>query len=124
MPTITITSEQRFNLLVSALEGGSNYWYYLHRDAINTAKPFRQAGDSLVGYIWKAIEANHEIPVRDIESPEEVLGKISLASIERGEQLMAEKYPEHFADIVAGNDDATTGDIWFQLAVMGELVYG
>ena len=124
MATIVITNEQRSNLLCSALEGGSNYWYYLGSDANKIIDEFRQPGDCGVDIIWKAIMNGKEIPVRDLENPKDVLGKMSLASIEKAEQIMAEKYPQHFADIVSGNDDATTGDIWFQLSVMAEVVYG
>ena len=37
---------------------------------------------------------------------------------------MAETHPRHFADFLAGNEDATTGDVLLQLAVFGELVFG
>lgn len=120
---IHITEEQRINLLCSALEGGSNYWYWLHDDATKVLQTVPKQ-DTTVDWIWAAIVAGKEIPVRDGENLNDVLGKISLASIEKGEQIMAEKYPNHFADIIADNDDAATGDIWFQLAVMGEVVYG
>lgn len=121
---ITITNEQRTNLLTSALEGGSNYWYYLYSDATKIINKHKKAGDCFVDKMWRALENKEEIPVRDKEDMKEVLGKISLASIEKAEQIMAEKYPEHFADIMSGSDDAATGDLWFQLSVMGDVVYG
>jgi hypothetical protein len=37
---------------------------------------------------------------------------------------MKKEYPYHYADLVEGNDDAETGDVWLQLAVFGELIYG
>lgn len=124
--TITITDEQRLNLLTSALEGGSNYWYYLGKDALNiiaeVCPPDKTT--TLVDRMWQAIKAGKEIPVRAIENPRDVLGKLSLASIDKGEQLLADKHSHHLSDIVTENDDATTGDVWFQLSLMGEVVYG
>ena len=37
---------------------------------------------------------------------------------------MKKEYPSHYADLVEENDDAETGDIWLQLAVFGEVIYG
>jgi hypothetical protein len=42
----------------------------------------------------------------------------------RGLQLMADKYPNHFADFMQENDDATTSDVFLQLSVFGELIFG
>jgi hypothetical protein len=123
---IVISNERRTNLLCSALEGGSNYWYYIGKKAMAIVdEVFPSDGNTpTVDRIWAAIKAGKEIEIRDAEDPREVLGKISLASIANGEQIMAEKYPHHFADIINENDDAITGDVWFQLATMGEVVYG
>lgn len=44
--------------------------------------------------------------------------------LRRGMQLMAIKYPRHFADYLAENDDAETADVLVQLACFGELIYG
>lgn len=124
--TVKLTDETRSNLLCSAIEGGSNYWYFLGRDAekvIDSVKP-SDGETPLVTRMWAAIEAGKEIPVRDIENVNTILGKISLLSIHEGEQLMLDKHPSHFADILDENDDATTGDVWFQYAVLKDLVYG
>lgn len=49
---------------------------------------------------------------------------ITLADIKKGLDLMKEKYPRHWADLVEENDDLITGDVWLQLTVFGELIYG
>ena len=123
--TVTITDEQRLNLLTSALEGGSNYWYLLGDDATNIIdKHFPATKDTcFVDRMWAAIKAGLSIPIRDIEEDEKI-GEISLASIEKGEQLLADHLPNHLADILNENDDANTGDVWFQYCSLGELVYG
>jgi len=129
MPTITvkITDEQRENLLTSAIEGGSNYWYFLDSDANKIVDEVNGVdGAHRIPYVtklWKAIKAGKEIPVKDMDDMLPI-GKISMESIEKAEQIMADKYPDQLLDITNENDDAGTADTWFQLAVMGELVYG
>ena len=123
---VKLTDETRSNLLCSAIEGGSNYWYFLGEDAdkiIQSVAP-RDKETPYVTRMWAAIKAGKEIPIRDAEDEKTILGKISLVSICEGEQLMLDKQPRHFADILSENDDATTGDVWFQYAVMKEIVYG
>jgi hypothetical protein len=48
---------------------------------------------------------------------------LNLETIQKGLQVMAEKYPSHFADILAENDDANTADIFGQCVVYGEEIF-
>lgn len=125
MIQINITDEQRENLLCSAIEGGSNYWYYLGQDACTIVEKYGDSSQTpFVTLMWKAIKAGESIPIRDTEDHKTILGTINIKSIDEGEQIMSDKYPHILADILSDNDDAGTGDIWFQLAVMKEVVYG
>jgi hypothetical protein len=49
---------------------------------------------------------------------------LTLKGVRKGLRLMKKEYPHHYADLVEENDDAITGDIWLQLAVFGEVIYG
>ena len=49
---------------------------------------------------------------------------LTLKDVRKGLRLMKKKYPHHYADLVEENDDAITGDVWLQLAVFGEVIYG
>ena len=49
---------------------------------------------------------------------------LTLKDVRKGLRLMKKLYPEHYADLVEENDDLITGDVWLQLAVFGELIYG
>ncbi len=132
-----ITPKQQLNLLTSALEGGSNYWYELPdistlpkkgynpktRQIINDEINCPGIKDCLVNRLWEAVQAGKAIPVSDIED-ETHLGYITKQGLEKACELMAEKYPFHYADAVGENDDAITGDVFLQLVVMGELIYG
>jgi len=46
------------------------------------------------------------------------------AAVARGLQLMQEKTLTHFANFLHGREDETTGDVFMQLALFGELRYG
>ena len=45
------------------------------------------------------------------------------ADLPRAVTLMAEKAPRHFADLVGGNPDRITYDVFMQMLVLGEIVY-
>lgn len=49
---------------------------------------------------------------------------LTLKDVRKGLRLMKKEYPYHYVDLVEENDDAITGDVWLQLAVFGELIYG
>ncbi len=128
-PTIPnpITHDQRKNLLISAIEGGSNYWYLLKDGACKQIRKYgRGTDDAFSEKMWKAILAGETIEVHDYENEEDdaPLGTINLDKIYAGEAIIVNKYAWHFANIVAENDDAETGDVWFQLATLGDIVYG
>lgn len=64
-------------------------------------------------------------PVHDAENEDEQLGEISLETIAKGEQLLADKHLQHLCDILTdGGWDANTADVWFQYCTLGEIVYG
>jgi hypothetical protein len=49
------------------------------------------------------------------------IGKPELVA---GLTAMAQKAPRHFADLVNENDDAITHDVFMQMVVFGEIIYG
>lgn len=50
--------------------------------------------------------------------------EINLDTIRAGLKVMAEKFPEHFADLIGEDDDATTSDVFVQCCVFGDVIYG
>ena len=117
---VTDVDDQRVqDLLCCALEGGSNYWYVI------TAYNYPE------GHTRGDFEFPHlELPFRggslsiaDREDGEH-LGVLDREACERGLQVMAEKYPQHYADFISENEDADTGDVFLQCALLGEIVYG
>lgn len=123
-----ITDQMREDLIVTALEGGSNYWYFLS-DA--TVKVMRKAvkpedrDQPLSIKFWRAIANGATLEVHDAENEKEVLGTINRESIAKAEAIFIKDHARHFGDLVSENWDADTADVWFQLCVLkGEVVYG
>ena len=59
--------------------------------------------------------------IRDTE--EEKNYTLNIHKIKRGLTLMAKKEPSHFANFLKGDFDQTTGDIFLQFCLLGEIVY-
>ncbi len=125
--------EQRVkDLMCCAWEGGSNYWCTLKAtrltpaaDALRTdiqRKRRETTGDGTF-YRW-------EIPfLPDAALELEVDGETETYTLTRekliaGLQVMASKYPRHFADVLNENDDASTGDVFLQCCLFGEIIFG
>jgi len=100
------------SLIVCAFEGGSNYWYRIESD---TKKDYLKTvfEDGLT-------VSNHH--VQDEDKPRE--GVLNQASIDKALEIMHDKYPRHYGDILQENEDAITGDVFLQCALFGEVIYG
>ena len=116
-----LSEEQKLDLLITALEGGSNYWYYLNDLSMLIVKSDFQT--PLVNIIWETVKNGVEVPVFDKENKSEILGKISLENIDKAEVLMATQFKRHYIDAISDRGDATTADIWFQLVVMQKIIF-
>jgi len=101
------------SLIVSAIEGGSNYWYRIESD---TKGDYLKQALTVKGLVI----SNHG--VQDEDKPRE--GVLSIDTAAKALRLMAAQYPEHFQDLINDLADAITGDVFLQLAVLGEVVYG
>ena len=49
---------------------------------------------------------------------------IDRQALETGLTDLKDKYPKHFADLLANNEDAETADVLLQVIALGEVVYG
>lgn len=121
-----ISDQRREDMLVGALEGGSNYWYWINDRACETIARYNPQpfGEAFAIVMWKAIKAGETIEIHDKEESHHKIGEINLSSVEKGEELMLKNSSKHFADIISEDDDAETADVWFQYCVLGGIVYG
>jgi hypothetical protein len=114
------------SLISSALEGGSNYWCIIRKSKSVEPLPIDLFKWDLVGDFWHILWPLSRGGRLYIESVEDMYhnGYLDLDSCKRGLMLMAQKHPRHWSDFVSGNWDAETGDVFLQLALFGELIYG
>ena len=105
--------------LTSALEGGCNYWIVM--TGMENKKPKRNE-PYLPSYLTTPLSDDGVLIITDIEDGKAL--NLTREKIDQGIKVMAEKYPNHFADMVSERGDATTGDIMLQCAVFGEVRYG
>jgi hypothetical protein len=115
---IEVSDERITDLICSGFEGGSGYWCRIER--------YENPDDESVEF------KHNELPITargavicrsqlEDEAPELRLDR---AAVERGLRLLPEKCPAAWADFIAENEDATTGDCFIQLCLLGDVVYG
>lgn len=136
----TVSLERMADMLVGAREGGSTWVTSLSRvtpegvvvgrnDArgLLALLPEPEAADLRKSYedfpIYVApFVAGGSWKIRAESDPKEYT--LDRAALERGLQVMADKCPKHFADLVGETDDADTADAFLQRCLFGQLVYG
>lgn len=122
-----VTLDRISTLLCSAFEGGSNYWYMIAAQKKPTTFEFRSFPDQIFPHIDYPLNEGGNLRIETLDK-EEVNGQkswtLNLSSIEKGLKVFADKYPHHWADFLNENDDATTGDVFLQCCLFGEVVFG
>jgi hypothetical protein len=125
---IELTREVLEDIFVTALEGGSNYWYLIGAEAIKKVRavvpdrsiPFSQA-------LFSAVY-DHEVDVEihDIEEEEDegAVGTISMSTMnERLQKCATDDNSWAILNEINENGDATSSDVIFQYIALGEVVY-
>jgi hypothetical protein len=144
----SLTKEDIIDLFVTSLEGGSNYWYYM--DLPENIKTYGNSTSESVGnYILQGgsvqfydIEEYNNVLIdkengeytikgdvideksftEDLEDTK--LGIVDLDKILEAITLIKKEYPNIWENILLENADAGDADVFLQLCVMGEVVYG
>jgi len=124
----TISRDILENIFVTALEGGSNYWYYLSDEAVAIIRSYvpKEIEPCLSIAILKAIEKGIEVPIHDIEDIDSLLGELSMDNIATRLQKLYDdtNYSQSLDLEIAEMGDASSSDVVFQYLVMGEVVFG
>jgi len=125
---INISREVLEDVFVTALEGGSNYWYFLpdHSiEAIRRAVP-KEEDPYLSTAILKAIlDHDVKIAVNDADDEDEVIGVITKGTMQTRLQMLADSPNKWALDAhIKEEGDADSADIVFQYITMGEVIYG
>jgi hypothetical protein len=119
-----VSLENISNLLCSAFEGGSNYWYVINEFVEPKALTFRTDKDQVYRHLDYPLNEGGAVIVGDMEDTDAEAKTLDLKAIQKGLKIMAEKYPRHMSDFVNDNDDAITGDVFLQCCLFGEVIYG
>lgn len=122
--TKKITKQDIIDLFVTALEGGSNYWYYLPSIPSGVREISRETGMATSEAIGEYVLRGGNIQVNDAEEEEEILGTVDMGNLIDAIDLLKADYPQTYENIIDEEYDADDADIFFQLAVMGEVTFG
>lgn len=122
-----ISNHRAADLLCSAFEGGSNYWYMIEEHIVPEveATPWGE-GEYTPSYISHPFSDGGAIIIIDQEDEDGTRFTLDKAAIAQGKKLMEtnDEYSSQFADVLNDNDDAYTGDTFLQLCLFGEVIYG
>jgi hypothetical protein len=111
--TITTRVNVPDELIINALESADiGYWANVPRGT-DHAKLLSGAATALV----YESEGSHD-------GKGDGLHELTSDKVRAGLQVLASKYPHHFADIVGDNSDCITCDALVQCALFGEIIYG
>lgn len=118
------------DLLCSALEGGSNYWYFIPKKI--APKEWKYWGDhneSFTKYLHLYPFNGGALMVDDsVADDPELKAPIRLdgARLEAGLRLFSKsvEYARHWGDFISNNTDQITADVFFQFCVFGKVIYG
>jgi len=139
MLTVEVSLRMLNDMIITAIEGGSNYWYLLKEKA--TAQIQKYEGkfipeihdnkDTFFGAfaeaILPAVIGGEVIEIHDIEDPDgQPIGKLSWESIKKGIHEMSKNHPLVLALLInpESDFDAADADAIFQYIILGEIVYG
>lgn len=121
--------------LSTAFEGGVGYWcriegYTYPKGTVaadfNHSKGKLQPEDYVPRYALVPTFEGGSVEISEEGDPDGKLLKhsINIESLKKGWQLLAEKYPHIFARFQEEQYDASDADVFVQLCVFGEVVYG
>lgn len=119
-------------LLCNAFEGGSNYWYVIDKfgkptEFVNHSDAFAKKGEKpeVFRHLDYPTNPGGYLIISDKEGDKRYCSKrLDITSIKAGLTLMSTKQPRHFGNFMSDNDDADTGDVFLQLCLFGEVIFG
>jgi len=109
----TLDKQTIQDLLCTALEGGSNYWI----DSVT-----HNHKETNVEY-WSETLGDAKGKMEITDEANEVY-KLDNSDALKAIPIMRTKYPRHYNDAFNDNHDATTADVFLQIIVFGEVIYG
>jgi hypothetical protein len=128
-----ISREILENIFVTALEGGSNDWYWITDETVAKVRKYvsRKEEPPLSTAVFKAV-MDHGVVVQIhdndsmTEDESDLLGELNHNTIKDRLQALANNKDYSYALEQELNEtgDAATSDVVFQFLVMGECIFG
>lgn len=125
---LEFTQQHLEDIIVTSIEGGSNYWLALKSKSSIIRDAKKETGHEME--LWNPLSSelaklmwmhpSYKLPVYDKEEDDELLGYLSLETLAQAMQ----KCPSEALRIINENYDAYDADTLVQTAVMGEVVFG
>ena len=117
------------DVFVTALEGGSNYWYFLPDHAVDLIRkevPTDAEPIFSIAMAKAVLDHGVEVPIHDVYDEDDELGVISMKTLqERLQKLVKDPgYKWAFDEVMQTHGDATSCDIWMQYMSFGEVIFG
>lgn len=106
------------DLLCSAFEGGSNYWYMIEKMEYPEGKT---RADFEYPYLELPFKGGS---IKITADGEKKVYTLDRKALDKGWELMISDQPHHYADAWTGGGDATTGDVFLQLCLFGKVIFG
>ena len=110
-------------LLVGAWEGGSNYWIESVEIGGSPEKKTIVSSDYFPSFQLVPFLGGHLKVTLDEEANNEV-HELNLEKIKEAIVLMRQNFNGHYCDWVKQNDDAATSDVFLQLCLFKDVIYG
>jgi hypothetical protein len=119
--TLKLNANDIHNIMVNALEGGSNYWIGL--DSVN--HPFlssKPKGLPTSVYVADCLLVGGSVEFYDIEEPDDEHFTLTLQKLRDGIKIYMDK--GHTIEYFKDQKDAGDDDCILQYSLFGKLVYG
>jgi hypothetical protein len=119
--TINISNEDLAYILYSAFESGSNYWIKKleYEEPVNFNNTKKE--DKKYKYVSCPLNEGGSVFITDQYDKKSTL---NLEKIKTGLKIMTEKYPKTWSRIFSDNYDANDADVFLQVCLFGETIYG
>ncbi len=128
-----ISEERVRDLLCSAWEGGSSYWCscidrqvppaaLAEIEAIKAERLAATGDGNFYSHEYAFIDGVTLVLTADEEEDDKPL-HLDRPALIRGLQVMADKYPRHFANFLGEDDDCETADVYLQCCLFGEVIF-
>ena len=125
---IELNREVLEDIFVTAIEGGSNYWYFLSKDAVKRIRQVvsrEQVPYLSIAMFNAVIDHGLAVPINDVENEEDIVGWISIETMQqRLQDLYNSDNRWAIERHINEEGDADSADVVFQYIVIGEAVYG